>query len=637
MANVPEERPGEDLYLLDQRQQLERIQELLTRYSSDAVRKILVGHGYDIEDLTCRHPSMHSLSANDFLDTPFFNIKGLPPIPDESAVGIIRHMTANVSTTKRKELDNYYTYSVGFEYWENFASDVFIEDLEAEASLTVESNNWASLLVKSLKRSYGMGLKRPGEIAELAVFESLFNGFVECFGFDYALVGGSGCDVQVLEGTTPFLFLEGKESSHLPRRATNRPQLWSELCLFGFATKVARTKSSKDEEKRQEFANRLGLRKETPTETEYRPSAMVDALLLQSELCIGPLVDQIREQRQVGNIEDSDAINLWAAVMQACHYSVAKCQNRSIVVSARMFWFIRLDTTQDEDAVLHHKCCVKISDAHPFGSPSFMRTLVSFIKHAAVDKRPLKDTARRLWETALSGGKDKGTDKSDSKSKRPTQSEKEPMLKKSKTEDQQGASIETSNAAQTGDCEVAMISTAVSVDESDEPMGTDEYGVIPWFEQIDETNSQVLGIGRSSKVTKVQWKGQDVALKTFSLQHDDERSLHDVYKHELDVVCSLRPLWGKYVPTLLFHKPWQTSPMIGLQLGEQLEDDMSKWTEEDYKSAEATMEEVEKLGWEQEDVRGANFIRLTGPDNIKRIAMIDFESLRPAPESYRSE
>jgi hypothetical protein len=175
------------------------------------------------------------------------------------------------------------------------------------------------------------------------------------------------------------------------------------------------------------------------------------------------------------------------------------------------------------------------------------------------------------------------------------------------------------------------------VDESDEPMGTDEYGVIPWFEQIDETNSQVLGIGRSSKVTKVQWKGQDVALKTFSLQHNDERSLHDVYKHELDVVCSLRPLWGKYVPTLLFHKPWQTSPMIGLQLGEQLEDDMSKWTEEDYKSAEATMEEVEKLGWEQEDVRGANFIRLTGPDNIKRIAMIDFESLRPAPESYRSE
>jgi predicted chitinase len=46
-----------------------------------------------------------------------------------------------------------------------------------------------------------------------------------------------------------------------------------------------------------------------------------------------------------------------------------------------------------------------------------------------------------------------------------------------------------------------------------------------------------------------------------------------------------------------------------------------------FESAEANMEEVKSLGWEQEDVRGANFIRLTGRDNIKRIAMIDFESL----------
>jgi hypothetical protein len=137
----------------------------------------------------------------------------------------------------------------------------------------------------------------------------------------------------------------------------------------------------------------------------------------------------------------------------------------------------------------------------------------------------------------------------------------------------------------------------------------------------------VLGVGSASKVTKVQWNGQDVALKTFILQHGDERSLQDVYEHELDVVCSLRSLRGTYVPALLFHKPWQTSPMIGLQLGEQLEDDMSEWSEEDYKSAKAAMEEVKKLGWEQEEVQGANFIRLTGPDKIPRIGMIDFESV----------
>jgi hypothetical protein len=134
---------------------------------------------------------MDSLSANDFLDTPFFNIKGLPPIPDESALDEKRRMTANVSTTKRQVLGNYYTYSVGFEYWETFASDINIKDLDAEASLTKGSKNWALLLVKLLKFSFAMSLKRPGEIAELAMFEPVFNLVVECFGFEYAVVSSS--------------------------------------------------------------------------------------------------------------------------------------------------------------------------------------------------------------------------------------------------------------------------------------------------------------------------------------------------------------------------------------------------------------------------------------------------------------
>jgi hypothetical protein len=83
---------------------------------------------------------------------------------------------------------------------------------------------------------------------------------------------------------------------------------------------------------------------------------MVQTLLLNSEQCIGPLADVVREQLTAGHIEDTDAINLWAAVMQACHYSVAKHQNRSIVVSARMFWFIRLETNhKEEDAALHYR------------------------------------------------------------------------------------------------------------------------------------------------------------------------------------------------------------------------------------------------------------------------------------------
>jgi hypothetical protein len=41
---------------------------------------------------------------------------------------------------------------------------------------------------------------------------------------------------------------------------------------------------------------------------------------------------------------------------------------------------------------------------------------------------------------------------------------------------------------------------------------------------------------------------------------------------------------------------------------------------------------VKALGWEQEDHRGTNFVRLVDQDGIKRIAMIDFESLVPVVE-----
>jgi hypothetical protein len=124
-----------------------------------------------------------------------------------------------------------------------------------------------------------MSLKRPGEIPELAMSESVFNVVVKCFGFEYAVVSRSECDVEVVKQTTPFLFLEGKESGHLPRRTTNRPQLWSELCLFGFATKIAGTQSEHEVE-RQGLAKRLGLRNEELASTDDTPSSMVDALLL---------------------------------------------------------------------------------------------------------------------------------------------------------------------------------------------------------------------------------------------------------------------------------------------------------------------------------------------------------------------
>jgi hypothetical protein len=164
-------------------------------------------------------------------------------------------------------------------------------------------------------------------------------------------------------------------------------------------------------------------------------------------------------------------------------------------------------------------------------------------------------------------------------------------------------------------------------EETDSCFGYDAFGMaIPWFDQIGDT-LEVLGRGRSGEVTKVVWDAQPVALKTFILQFDDDRSLESVYEHELDVLWELQELWGKHVPELLFHKPWPTSPMIGLELGEPLPDDMSKWSDTDLQKANESVAKIRELGWHQNDVRGANFVRLEG----NKIAMIDFESMEKVP------
>jgi hypothetical protein len=316
--------------------------------------------------------------------------------------------------------------------------------------------------------------------------------------------------------------------------------------------------------------------------------------------------------------------------MQACHYSVAEGKKRSIVVSARMFWFIELETAAD-NLVLHYTCKVKISRAYVVGSSSFMRTLVAFLLCTWTGDHTLNASELRAWDLALGrapGGAAAGA-------RTPTRGRnwfRAPMGRgggggrkpashhgKRHRKSVQGGNSKTSR------------SVVVSVDDdddddSDKPAAMDKYGVIPWFDQIDKTHARVLGVGRAGKVTQVKWMGKDVALKTFSLQHDDKRNLHNVYQHELDVLHSLHSLWGTHVPALLFHKPWATGPMIGLQLGEQLPDDMSKWLKQDCKSAMDAMKKINDLGWEQEDMRGANFVRLTGADGVVRIAMINFES-----------
>lgn len=113
------------------------------------------------------------------------------------------------------------------------------------------------------------------------------------------------------------------------------------------------------------------------------------------------------------------------------------------------------------------------------------------------------------------------------------------------------------------------------------------------------------------------------------MYHDEKDQIEpiDAYKRELEVFRSLKSLWGVYIPELLFHTSWAGwRPSIDMELGSVMPDDFSdpKWTSDDsIRMRDKAVEAVGNLGYEQEDMRGANFIRL---HKSGCIAMIDFES-----------
>ena len=154
----------------------------------------------------------------------------------------------------------------------------------------------------------------------------------------------------------------------------------------------------------------------------------------------------------------------------------------------------------------------------------------------------------------------------------------------------------------------------------------DQYKVIvPYLCQLDErAELESLGYGRCGTVKKIRWNGDFAAMKEYVLQHeDDERIPSDVYEHELKVFYRLKALWGTYVPRLLFHNPWSSCPSIGMEVGEPMDDDIEKWAEEDRERLNDTIAKIKEEGFEQNDMRGTNFVRL----DSGYIAMIDFEDV----------
>jgi hypothetical protein len=619
------------------------IQGLLLNNSSDDVRDNLSSQAVVIASDAAIPRNDTSFSMADLLESPFFIAKNLRKLPQVQTNASNRRLSGNISKTARAVLKNFYSYNVTFDEWTDFETLIDSQDVSSLGTLPVNVSNWGrmvqNLLLQTESSDMGEG---TGEVQELTVMHSALRKVFAAFDFYMKVNNGSDDDVTcgIISTSDDFMFTEGKESACLPRQLCTDGH---HLCSFGFATKLAgiRWKAPEPPRTPQEWYsnaeenNSLRERLQTylkvggdePSEnasTSVQPSDKTNAILGDPGLEIGKAVSIVHAKFREFKIEANDPVNLWAAVMQACHYSIKKGRAMTIVQSARMWWFVQLDGDGS--------CVVRISTAIKVGSRHFLTRVMKFLIYARYSAT-MGQGLRRMWEKAIARDPPMSAGATMEPAVATANEESNggdsPRGQKRHRQSSTRKASSLSHAEQK--CCESTATPTVSFDdeETDSCFGYDEFGMeIPWFDQIGDT-LEVLGRGRSSEVTKVVWNAQPVALKTFILQFDDSRSLESVYEHELDVLRELQDLWGKHVPELLFHKPWPTSPMIGFELGEPLPDDMSKWSNIDLQKANESVQKIRELGWHQNDVRGANFVRLKG----NKIAMIDFESMEKVPRA----
>jgi hypothetical protein len=109
-------------------------------------------------------------------------------------------------------------------------------------------------------------------------------------------------------------------------------------------------------------------------------------------------------------IEPHDAVNLWAAVMQAFHYSIKEGRSMTIVQSVRMWWFIHLSEEENSGG---DSCEVRISKARKVGSRCFQTIVMQFLKYASCSLT-MEQGLQHRWEMATARAPPRSTPRSTS-------------------------------------------------------------------------------------------------------------------------------------------------------------------------------------------------------------------------------
>jgi hypothetical protein len=222
---------------------------------------------------------------------------------------------------------------------------------------------------------------------------------------------------------------------------------------------------------------------EEPSENAYtsvQPSEKTNAILLDSHQEIADAVSAAHAQFDAGMIEPHDPVNLWVAVMQACHYSIKKGRSMTIVQSARMWWFVQLGGGDNS-------CVVRIGTARKVGSRHFLTRVMKFLNYARYSTTMVQGLRRR-WEKAIAHNPRRSTwEAAVATTNEESNDGDSPRGQKRHRQSSTGNSS-LSHAEQKCCESTATPTDSLDNEETASCFGYDEYGMaIPWFDQIGDT------------------------------------------------------------------------------------------------------------------------------------------------------
>jgi hypothetical protein len=341
-------------------------------------------------------------------------------------------MSQDVMANTRRELKNFYSYSVKFRAWGSFAVDIDKPNTDFTGG-QINTLIMRRMIVISFENILSAG---DSEHQELILLNNTINQLLAHFQFNFHVYGPPrrDFDFTTLENEV-VLSGEGKRSTKLPD--TELPQDASHnLCSFGFATHMV-------DGAEDQLAEVLRLSQPALTRDRRNPRASKASPFVESLLACGEDITQVasfvndcRTALPTPTVRATDAIDLWAAVMQACFAAVSSSKRVSMVLSVKMVWFIQLKVENGD-------CYIDITNGRRVDGKGFLMDLVRLLQYSKQDEGLRKDE-KDTWDIALEAiARDESSDDEEAQPKKF-------LGKHARSDSKDGSPPDSSNPSQGG-------------------------------------------------------------------------------------------------------------------------------------------------------------------------------------------